>query len=437
MFNGQIPNSPFSGSGGNVVVGGEPGGGGKEGWLSRLFAKLFPAGVGAGYKALVAGGVVLSVALVAGLVSLFVFVLSDKMAYEEVSEPGASRGQIASEGGLSDDEQSQNGEDQPGEGDEDADKNENENGSGDDTGNEGEGNDPPGGQPGGNGNGSGGGSGGGNGGGNGGGSDPPAPPAPPSPAPDRCAPPNFPDANCTGWQHTGVSLTPYTGPTNITQAGTVIDGKDITDCIAINADNVTIKRSRIRCAGYWLVRMHGNNGLVEDVEIDALGFTGANCLMGDNYTARRINCHNTGDGIRLGSNVTIEDSFIHSLVTEPGSHNDAIQATGAVNSVIRHNRIENRFNQTGCIKLGSEFGPLRNILVENNLFNGGGYTIYGGGNDGDVGSLRFINNRFMRAPQGFFPNGGYYGPVAYYNPSLPGNQWSGNVWHDNGAPITP
>src|SRR5689334_17989263 len=24
--------------------------------------------------------------------------------------------------------------------------------------------------------------------------------------------PAFPDAGCTGWQHTGVTLTPYTGP---------------------------------------------------------------------------------------------------------------------------------------------------------------------------------------------------------------------------------
>src|SRR5690348_15617288 len=27
--------------------------------------------------------------------------------------------------------------------------------------------------------------------------------------------PAFPDANCTGWQHTGVTLTPYTGPSTI------------------------------------------------------------------------------------------------------------------------------------------------------------------------------------------------------------------------------
>ena len=252
-----------------------------------------------------------------------------------------------------------------------------------------------------------------------------------------CALPNYPNESCTGWQHTGVTLSAYDGPSTIETDGTVIDGKDIEDCLIIDAANVTIKRSRIRCDSFWGVRMLGSNGLMEDTEINMLGFTGANCLEGTNYTGRRINCHNTGDGIRLGSNVTIEDSFVHGLVTEEESHNDGMQTTGGTNIIVRHNYIENSFSQTACIILGNESTALDNVLIENNLFNGGGYSVYGGGSDSDISNIKFINNRFKRSPAGFFANGGFYGPVSHYDATRPGNQWSGNVWHDNGAVIVP
>lgn len=48
-------------------------------------------------------------------------------------------------------------------------------------------------------------------------SSPPTPPTPPPAGGGGCPPfPAFPDASCTGWQHTGVTLTPYTGPYVIT-----------------------------------------------------------------------------------------------------------------------------------------------------------------------------------------------------------------------------
>ena len=49
-----------------------------------------------------------------------------------------------------------------------------------------------------------------------------------------------------------MSLTPYTGPSTITAAGTVIDGKLITQplVIASSASNVTIRNSKISARGY-------------------------------------------------------------------------------------------------------------------------------------------------------------------------------------------
>jgi hypothetical protein len=143
-----------------------------------------------------------------------------------------------------------------------------------------------------------------------------------------------------------------------------------------------------------------------------------------------------GDGLGIGNDVQVVDSYIHGLVNCSDCHVDGVQSTSGVNIVLRHNTIENSFTQTSCIMLGNEFGPLRNVLIEDNLLNGGGYTIYGGGSDSNVDHIRIINNRFRRAPNGFFSDGGHYGPVAYFG-NRPGNKWSGNVWDDNGKAITP
>src|SRR5262245_51878097 len=57
--------------------------------------------------------------------------------------------------------------------------------------------------------------------------------------PSACPPlPAFPDENCTGWRHTGVTLEPFTGDTTITDDGTVIDGADIEGCLTVRASNV-------------------------------------------------------------------------------------------------------------------------------------------------------------------------------------------------------
>ena len=246
----------------------------------------------------------------------------------------------------------------------------------------------------------------------------------------------FPTADTTGWQHTGVTLTPYRGPDEVTRAGTVIDSKDI-GCIWIRAQNVVIVRSRVRCNGPYPVRVEAPASLrIEDTEVDGGGSSEPLCIAAENYTAVRVNCHGVGDGMRAGSNVTIQDSFIHDLATCGDCHNDGIQSTGGSNIVIRHNYIDNRYDQTSCILLGEEFGDLRNVLVQNNLLNGGGYSVYGGGDDNNVSGVKIIGNRFKRsAGGGHFANGGSYGPAAHFNPGKPGNEWKNNVWDDNGKPV--
>ena len=70
-------------------------------------------------------------------------------------------------------------------------------------------------------------------------------------SPCATATPPPPSTGCEA-SNTGVAdgvTAAYTGPTNITAPGTVIDGKNITSCITVSAANVIIRSSRVACSG--------------------------------------------------------------------------------------------------------------------------------------------------------------------------------------------
>jgi hypothetical protein len=78
--------------------------------------------------------------------------------------------------------------------------------------------------------------------------------------------------------------------------------------------------------------------------------------------------------------------------------------------------------------------PVANKTIENNFLAGGGYTIYGGTALGNPTSNIVIkNNRFGQL---YYPLGGEYGPVAYFNSAGTGNVWSGNTWDTTGQAIS-
>ncbi len=258
----------------------------------------------------------------------------------------------------------------------------------------------------------------------------------------------FPDATCTGWQHTGVTLQPYMGPEVITVDGTVIDGKDVSGILVVEANNVTIKRSRIRGNSYWLLLYaSGKNLVVEDTEISransCLGKQDA-CLADYGIEVRssggvsisRVNISNVTSGIHLGSNAVVQDSFVHDLVNISGEdHNDAIISNGGTSKVvIRHNALEVPMNQTTPLAMYQDFGINDDWLVDNNLLNGGGYCMYPGGSNGKFNTnLRVINNHFGKK---FYPSCGYFGASIHWD-GRPDQLWSGNVWDDGSGTLTP
>jgi len=289
----------------------------------------------------------------------------------------------------------------------------------------------------------------------------------------HAASPSAPNA-ASGWPSAattgvpaGIVLHP-SGSITVSTTGAVIDSRDISGCVDIRANNVTIRNTRISGGrGCFLqVRIEAgfSGALIEDTEIDgqnspgsaddgaAIGFSG--------FTALRVNLHNNVDGVALGGPfpTVIRDSWIHDLTRTAASHNqDIVSNSDTAGITITHNRLDNQLNAVGAVDLFGDFGPIQNVRVDNNLLNGGGFSVYGGCDPlkrfgGQCQNISFTNNHVMRTPEpgAFFPLGGYFGVLTSFNGrdvavggddpgyrAAHGLRWSGNVWDDTGTPIGP
>ena len=291
----------------------------------------------------------------------------------------------------------------------------------------------------------------------------PAPPDAPRPPPATAEVPisGWPSPANTGWQHTGVTLTAYTGPLTITTANTVISGKDIRGCLFIKANNVTILNSRVTCAGSspqdggtMIVQQSdaytpGVTGLtMTDVEITRPAGSNGGAdygllLYGKSVNLTRINIHNVTSGIHFsGDGVTLRDSYIGDMVNISGSdHNDAVIANGGAPHVtLVHNTLEVPGDQTTPIAMYPEGSPNSYWTIDDNLLNGGGYCIYPSyskGQEQPNNHITITNNVFGST---FFTGCGAYGPVnsgpngARFLDGQ-GNTWSGNTWANTGLSV--
>ena len=216
------------------------------------------------------------------------------------------------------------------------------------------------------------------------------------------------------------------GSVRVETDGAVVEDLDISGTITVLADNVTIRRVRIRTGDYYPIRYfdNGNVGLlVEDSEIIGTSGNVTSAIAFGNYTARRLNVHGMADGLKADENVLIEDCWIHDLSNGAGEHNDGVQSTGGRGVTIRHNAISGASN--ACVQTGDENAATEDLTIECNWLSGGGYTL----NIRGTGATRprntkVLNNRFGR------DHG--YGPwtIDDPNPTI-----SGNVYDDNGEPI--
>jgi hypothetical protein len=257
-----------------------------------------------------------------------------------------------------------------------------------------------------------------------------ATPATASPTQTAKPRPTFPSATTTGVP-AGTPLSPVAGELRVTTAGAVLDALDISGPVVVAAPNVTITRSRIHGTGEAFgITVESGSVTITDSEISDF----ANGVGFDNWTAERVNIHNmTEDGVKLGSNVTLADSYIHDLTPGPGSHGDGAQMQAAVHDlVVRGNVIDvSAWNgepgMNAAIFLKPDFGPSSAgpVQIVGNFLDGGGYVLYctTGASSYTVASITISDNRFGRDSG--------YGPVAIDVPVTA----DGNVWDDSGRPL--
>jgi hypothetical protein len=282
----------------------------------------------------------------------------------------------------------------------------------------------------------------------------------PSPTPTRAAGPSpTPPAKARpaggGWpgpDNTGVpagTKLKRSGTVTVTRPGTVIDRLDVRGCILVLASNVTIRRTRVRggpCGadhgidiGYGETRYQGV--LIEDVEVDGLNTHARGAGIGNSgFTCRRCDIHGHARGIQATGNVVVEDSWIHDLYGTANSENAPFQSNGGSHMVLRHNNFDQNDLPTAytALALLGDFEKIDDVLVERNLFNGGGHCVYAGSVDSKphpiATRVRFRDNAFGRK---HYRRCGQHGPVAFWSAKGRGNVWSGNYWVDTRTTVPP
>jgi hypothetical protein len=255
-----------------------------------------------------------------------------------------------------------------------------------------------------------------------------------------CAPyPSFPDANCTGVP-AGTTLTSSGGMT-ISTAGTVINAKDISGPVVINAPNVTIRNSRIHTNAMWIIENNSTGLLVEDSELINQPISGQNnchnSIGSSNFTIRRSELSGCENGADVGGdNVTLEDNFIHDLDTTGPSyvwgnspHTDGIQMSpGSDNIIVRHNWIDPSPGGgiTSAIIMGVN-GSQSNVRIEFNYLDGRGasYAVYA---NRQTSPNIYINSNKL---------GKGYGYTACVKIGITVTEFNGNQDLVTGAALTP
>jgi hypothetical protein len=251
------------------------------------------------------------------------------------------------------------------------------------------------------------------------------------PAPHLCG---YPDATNTGVP-AGTALTP-SGTLTVTVPGSIIDSVLVTGQILVRANNVTIKRSKIISNHPTGIEVDtGVTGVtVEDSEVDGQNTTNNIAGIGySGFTAVRVNVHGFTDSVRSsGSGVLVQDSYFHDLSTASSSqgHQQCISMFEGSNLTIQHNTCLWPNMPTAAVFIKSDNGAIHNVVVRNNLLDGGDWTVYSvDGGHGLPTHVRVVNNQFGHDYLQVSSNSS--------NPmDLEGTATeAGNVWDDTGQPF--
>ncbi len=265
----------------------------------------------------------------------------------------------------------------------------------------------------------------------------------------------------------------YANGGTVSTNNTTITGCRISGVLVINATGVTVQNSMIsNCAnnsgtysGGWVVQV--NSGKTVTLTNDTLAGTNATTCSpsagvwdeGGTETINGLYCywidtctHETSgtdqNSYQLDNEVWNDEHYEPAYIggrspnTTTYNHNVMINANVPVcGGCYDH-------GQTAAIFASSYDGRMGPVTETNNLFSGGGYTLYGESNipgpSGEDGPDLIQNNRFTRClgscstgvpdSHGQWPNGGYWGTSLDWPSGI--TTWSGNVWDDNGSTVS-
>lgn len=266
----------------------------------------------------------------------------------------------------------------------------------------------------------------------------PSPSAKPSSKPSL--PTGKPSAATTGVPK-GTTLRRIDGDQTYAKAGQVIQNVDIHGYVTIKASNVVIRNAIIRGGAAKcnaaVVNIAAGSVTIERSEI-APAHPNA-CLDGvwaSNATLRRMNIHGTVDGVKAGSNVLIEDSYIHDLswyASDPNqgggaTHNDDVQTLSGSHITLRRNVLLAMPKGNAAYQVTQDFGAVSDLHIEHNWLDGGGCTLnFAHKVRASLTGISVVGNRFGR-------HSVYQCPILVSTKTtLSAN--SGNVWDDTGKPI--
>ena len=266
-------------------------------------------------------------------------------------------------------------------------------------------------------------------------------PAPSTPAPSSTptastgcpAYPAMPDASCTGYAHTGVTL--RSCALRITAPGTY-DGCRFKGTVVIASSGVTITRSLIQGHVEGSSGANLRGAVLEDVTIIGQGNDGAAAIGNNNYTCRRCDISGGLRGFAIGSNVVIEDSYAHDFWIQSAAqrasnsvHQTAASTHGGAHIRITHSTLYCRSDAYACssgVSLYSEDSPgIDDVLIEKSyLATDAGYALMFAslvaGKPYGITNTRVVDCIFGPSE---------YGPVANFPRTQAGNLWTGNrMW---------
>jgi hypothetical protein len=280
----------------------------------------------------------------------------------------------------------------------------------------------------------------------------------------------FPAPSNTG------TIGPLTPSGSITAAtpGQTISGKSIAGVLTISANNVTIENTKVTqnttcgststCGNYAIHVLAGVTGaVIKNVETATeAGKTCEHDIRVQSGAAVRVvgsYLHACDSNIYDAGTAVLEDSYGIGRLVISEDHVENVYFEGSFTA--KHSTLLNPIGQTAVVFGNTNGGqgessPCSNHLtLEGNLFAGGGYTVYPCAHAGSTGSSQVVikNNHFARCTtaevsggggthlcksgpdtNGYYPHSGDYGLETNYFGS---QTWSGNVWDDSGATITP